>query len=734
MKKIISLLLAAVLVATGMIFPANAVTGGAAASETAAVAGQPADIYVSIFGCADVESLAISFGNVPDGLSLEAVQWELSGGLMQDVDMDRKRAVWACGSSVDLTADTQVLKLTYLVGALTPGQDLTKRIPLTVTVDTTSGGEVTYEVSGVLTLSAPAAYVTLSSTELMLDLNGAKTETLVATIVPAGSTDTLSWESDNEAVATVDANGVVSAVGLGVAMITAKAGDASAVCRVNVTCSHTGGTATCTDKAICGICSNQYGSVDATNHTKEAKWIQHSDGHSKVYQCCGAEQVGKQPHQWKDTACEICGATCNHTGGTATCEAPAVCVNCGQPYGQTDPANHTQLAQWTQTAQTHMQSYGCCGAVVVDLAEHDWKNGVCAVCGYGCAHTGGTATCRQAAVCVKCGVSYGGYDRNNHAGSAVWILTAQTHGLSYGCCGSVVIAPQPHTMENGICTGCGFTCDHSGETVIQNAAAENCYRDGYTGDTYCKHCGALVQAGSTIPANGKHTSTSGWLSDGENHWRVCDTEGCEAKLEQAQHSFQWKVDQEPTYEAAGLKHEQCEVCQFAKEAEQIPALTHTHENITAYQAVPANCIQTGIVAHWTCGSEACQGKYFADEKCLIQLDTIVAPVDSGNHVELSGQSGAKGHWQTCRCGYKSEVAEHNGVVTGAVEATYESDGYTGDTICSVCGYEMAKGQVIPALEEDLDSPDTGYIDLTWLMWAMGVAMAAAVVYSKKRLF
>jgi len=59
--------------------------------------------------------------------------------------------------------------------------------------------------------------------------------TLTATVAPDNATDkTVAWSSSNAAVATVDNNGVVTAVAEGTATITAKAGDKSATCVVTV--------------------------------------------------------------------------------------------------------------------------------------------------------------------------------------------------------------------------------------------------------------------------------------------------------------------------------------------------------------------------------------------------------------------------------------------------------------------------------------------------------------------
>ena len=63
---------------------------------------------------------------------------------------------------------------------------------------------------------------------------------------------------------------------------------------------------------------------------------------------------------------------------------------------------------------------------------------------------------------------------------------------------------------------------------------------------------------------------------------------------------------------------------------------------------------------------------------------------------------ANNHWHECSCGAidTETKAAHAGVLRNAKPATATEDGYTGDTICKVCKYEMAKGTVIPATGEE----------------------------------
>ena len=113
-------------------------------------------------------------------------------------------------------------------------------------VATVSEGVVTAVAAGSATITAKAGSFTASCevtvkakvTGVSLDPTSAEiivgeTKTLTATIEPAEAEATVEWSSSDEAVATVS-EGVVTAVAVGSATITAKAGDVSATCEVTV--------------------------------------------------------------------------------------------------------------------------------------------------------------------------------------------------------------------------------------------------------------------------------------------------------------------------------------------------------------------------------------------------------------------------------------------------------------------------------------------------------------------
>ena len=75
--------------------------------------------------------------------------------------------------------------------------------------------------------------VTLNTKTLPLDVE--EVELLTATVLPDDATDpSVTWSSDNESVATVSETGLVTAVAIGTANITAQAGEKSDVCAVTV--------------------------------------------------------------------------------------------------------------------------------------------------------------------------------------------------------------------------------------------------------------------------------------------------------------------------------------------------------------------------------------------------------------------------------------------------------------------------------------------------------------------
>lgn len=93
---------------------------------------------------------------------------------------------------------------------------------------------------------------------------------------------------------------------------------------VAIHANHTGGTATCTKKAVCDFCGEEYGEYASHNYGDKYE----SDG----------------SYHWKKCQNEGCDATTEkeaHKGGEATTTKRAVCEVCGAEYGAPKPADKT---------------------------------------------------------------------------------------------------------------------------------------------------------------------------------------------------------------------------------------------------------------------------------------------------------------------------------------------------------------------------------------------------------
>ena len=159
------------------------------------------------------------------------------------------------------------------------------------------------------------------------------------------------------------------------------------------------------------------------------------------------------------------------------------------------------------------------------------------------------------------------------------------------------------------------TCLHT-STEIKNKTEATCTASGYTGDTYCKSCGAKVSAGTTISAKG-HT----W-----SEW---------------------------TTNAAGTaKERSCSVC---KTTESEPLETCTHSFTTTSGKLNATCGMNGNTGNTVCA------------KCkavLVRGEVIPA---TGNHkwgemvvtAEPTAESMGVGTYTCLECGRTKTVAISN---------------------------------------------------------------------------
>lgn len=159
---------------------------------------------------------------------------------------------------------------------------------------------------------------------------------------------------------------------------------------------HSGGTATCTQRATCTVCGAEYG--DVLGHDFTTSWTHDDNEHWKQCSRCDKKD-DVSPHTWDNGTITIA-PTCTKAG-----ERTYTCTECGATKTEPiDATGHSWKSDWTSDATHHWHE---CANENCDVTDNAGKNGYAE-------HSGGKATCTQNAVCEICGDSYGSLDPNNH--------------------------------------------------------------------------------------------------------------------------------------------------------------------------------------------------------------------------------------------------------------------------------------------------------------------------------
>ena len=435
---------------------------------------------------------------------------------------------------------------------------------------------------------------------------------------------------------------------------------------------HSGGTATCTAKAVCSTCGTAYGELAAHNYqeTVDAQYLKSVATctspaiYYKSCSVCGAastdtfeygetaahsyvQQHDAEQH-WEE--CSVCHTKINeavHSGGTATCTAKAVCSVCNAEYGELAAHDYQETVdeQYLKSAATctspaiYYKSCSVCHAMSEETftsgttidhsyemkhdAEKHWEE--CSVCHAKtneAAHSGGEATCTAKAVCSVCNAEYGELAAHDYQETVdeQYLKSAATctsPAIYYKSC-SVCHAMSEETFTSGT------TIDHSYEI--------------------------------------KH--------DAEKHWEECSV--CHAKTNEAVHSGGT---------ATCIAKAVCSVCRT-----EYGALAD-HDTVHHGRIEPT-CTTTGSIEYWQCG--VC-GKKFSDAACTTEVTDVT--LDKLPHsAGTAWEKDTTYHWHLCvNC--ESEVMDKAAHTYGdwvvITEATETETGLRKRT-CSVCGYEQTE--------------------------------------------
>lgn len=271
---------------------------------------------------------------------------------------------------------------------------------------------------------------------------------------------------------------------------------------------HSGGTATCTEKAICEGCSLPYGNTLGHDFTG-GTWQTDADHHWKKCSRCDVTDT-ESPHEWnsgkvttqptcttagqKTYTCTVCSATkvetldalghnfAKYDAKAATCTEIGwntyfTCTNCNYTtYKEIAALGHDKISHKAKAAtctEKGWNAYDTCSrcdyttykeiaALGHDFTSNTWQSDAnwhwkkcsrCKAAGKKTQHTGGTATCKDRAVCTTCSKAYGTLDAKHHVGG----------------------------------------------TEIRDMVEPTTKKAGHTGNSYCKGCNTKLSDGTVIP-------------------------------------------------------------------------------------------------------------------------------------------------------------------------------------------------------------------------------------------
>lgn len=390
---------------------------------------------------------------------------------------------------------------------------------------------------------------------------------------------------------------------------------------------------------------------------------------------------GDYTHHWHICTRKGCNATDEkiaHSGGTATCQAKAVCEVCGVGYGE--KGDHIYNTEWSTSDYSHWHTCTLCGT------KKDTGS-----------HSGGTATCTKRKVCEICGQEYGGYAAHNYSDyenndtqhwqvclnpdcgniknladhNFVWKKDETGHWHECSVCHLKKDDKESHNIvlwegREPTCKLIGFTdglrcsecyyvekareridkTDHTwGEWIVTTPATEE--TDGEKTHT-CSVCNTTETA--AISATG-HTFSDDWTSDSTHHWHAATCAHPDVVDGKAPHTWSdWTVKTPATETNKGEETRKCTVCK-ATESREISVLEHVH-TFTKHNKVEPDCTTTGNIEYWTCSG--CN-KSFSDENGTTEVTDTALP--------------AKGHTI---------------VTDAAIAPTCTAAGKTEGSHCSVC--------------------------------------------------
>lgn len=359
-------------------------------------------------------------------------------------------------------------------------------------------------------------------------------------------------------------------------------------------CRHIGGTATCTEEAICENCGERYG--NAKGHTFGG-WIKDATGHWHACADCG-EKADEAAHTPGDAATETAPQLCTvchyeimpATGHThsfdcenpdeiylksaATCRARAVyyySCSCGvsgeETFTSGETLPHHYSDGWFANGEKHWRACTACGQRSEEAAHEDTDgNHGCDICQLTISMCNDANNDHMCDICGKM-LSMCRYATD-------WSSDAYTHWHACVVCGRKADeAAHADTDKDHNCDICGkilsecadvnkdHKCDLCGKTLSECADGNKDHKCDVCGKQLTVHTGGTATCtekatcsicGQEYGELAAHTYKTEWSTDETNHWHECSV--CGDKKDVAAHI--------PGAEATETTPQTCTVCDY----------------------------------------------------------------------------------------------------------------------------------------------------------------------------
>ena len=465
----------------------------------------------------------------------------------------------------------------------------------------------------------------------------------------------------------------------------------SCACNAAETVNCSGGTATCTAKAVCEVCKAEYGEKlphDFTAENVDAKYLKSAATctekavYYKSCAVCGLSSEGTADeaiffsgnaldHDWGEwtqnsdekTHTRICKRDTSHTetenclGGTVTCTAKAVCTVCGGKYGE--------MAAHSFTAEKAEAQYLKSAATCTEKAVY-YKS--CAVCGLSSDGTADEAIFFSGNALDH---DWGEWTQNSDGKTHTRICKRDTsHTETENCHGGTATC-----TAKAVCTVCG---GKYGEMAAHSFTAEKAEAQYLKSATTCaekaiyyKSCAVcgLSSEGTADEAiffsgNALDHNWGAWTSNEDGtHTRTCTIDGCSAgtqtencidankdhKCDICDYIISECVDTNKDHKCdycgkkltehsggkATCKHKaKCEFC-----GESYGELNaNNHSDLKHFPAVAATKTAKGNIEYWYCSG--CK-KYYKDATAtqeIKQADTVTAKLPGADKSPQTGDN------------------------------------------------------------------------------------------------